>query len=71
MNPNKENAIKELINISIQIQSVIEQLKENDVAYYNSPEIASCISAISGMEWGVGTNPKTGNSQFTAYFRKW
>lgn len=70
MNPIKENAINELTKIGTQIQSIIEQLKENDVAYYNSPEIASIIPAISGMEWGVGINPKTGKRSFTAYFIK-
>lgn len=67
----KENAIRELTDICEQIQFIIEQLKENDVAYYNSPEIATFIPAISGLEWGTGKNPKTGQGSFTAYFRKW
>lgn len=69
MNPIKANAISELLNISLQLVNIIEQLKESDVAYYSSPEIASIISAISGLEWGCGKNPKTGNNQFTAYFK--
>lgn len=69
MDSKKENAIKELTNIGIQIWSIIEQLKESDVAYYSSSEVASIISAIPNLEWGVGKNPKTGNGQFMAYIK--
>ena len=65
---DKEAAVRELEEISKQLQSVIEQLRTDGKAYYSSPEIASFIPAIPGLNWGCGVNPKTKIKQFTAYF---
>lgn len=67
----KETAIAELKEIDRQLQDIISQLEKRDIAYYKSSEIASMIPAITGMEWGCGTNPDNGVSSFTAYFRKY
>lgn len=65
---DKEKVVDEIKDIIVQLSNIIDQLGVRNIAYYNSPEIASMLSGI-GMEWGVGTNPDTGARQFTAYFR--
>lgn len=71
MNENKQNLIDALQDIRDQLGDVIEQLKTENQAYYESSEIASMVSGFQGAEWGVGEDPRTGERKFTVYFPKW